>query len=84
MIEFERKVGPKGQIVIPKDIRRHTGIRPSSRVLVTLKDSTILIRPERQHLFKKLEEDIKRKGKILGKRDFRKEFYEEIEKELKK
>ncbi len=34
-------------------------------------------------LFKKLEEDIKRKGKILGKRDFRKAFYEEIEKDLK-
>jgi AbrB family looped-hinge helix DNA binding protein len=45
MVEFERRVGPKGQVVIPKEIRRAAGIRPASHVLVTMQpDRSVLIR----------------------------------------
>ena len=37
------KVGPKGQIVIPKEIRDKLGMKESSEVLVDLRDSEVII-----------------------------------------
>lgn len=33
-----RKVGPKGQVEVPSDIRKMLGIRPGEEVVVDVKD----------------------------------------------
>jgi AbrB family looped-hinge helix DNA binding protein len=38
------KVGPKGQVVIPKEIRDKAGIRPGSQVLVEMSGDDVLIK----------------------------------------
>jgi AbrB family looped-hinge helix DNA binding protein len=43
-IEYERKVGPKGQIVIPKEIRRIMGILPETKVFIGLEGKKITIK----------------------------------------
>lgn len=37
------KVGPKGQVVIPKDVRDRLGIRPGDRVAFSLADGGVLV-----------------------------------------
>ena len=32
-IEIEKRVGPKGQVVIPKEIRKIVGIMPKTKVM---------------------------------------------------
>lgn len=46
-LEFERKVGPKGQIVIPQVIRKNIGIEPKSKVFVTIEDEKVVIKPKK-------------------------------------
>lgn len=71
---IKRTVGPKGQIVIPKDIREHVGMREGSRVVFEVKDKEIVIRnetdPEKYvedfcNVPKKVKLDIKKIKKIL-------------------
>jgi len=38
------KVGPKGQVVIPKEIREITGIKENTEVIVSLNDDNIVIK----------------------------------------
>ena len=38
------KVGPKGQVVIPKDLRDQLGIEPGDEVSFTRQDDQVLIR----------------------------------------
>lgn len=78
-IEFERTVGPKGQIVIPQEIRKATGITPRTHVLVMIEDHKIVIESEKMRFSEWLEEQVKKDGKTLGKIDFDKEYEEEIE-----
>ncbi|WP_295626431.1 AbrB/MazE/SpoVT family DNA-binding domain-containing protein [uncultured Intestinimonas sp.] len=47
------KVGPKGQIVIPKEVREMFGIRPGDTLLI-LADSTRGIALERYEVFEKI------------------------------
>jgi AbrB family looped-hinge helix DNA binding protein len=42
---IKRKVGPKGQIVIPKDIRDLLHIQPGSEILIEILDKEIILRP---------------------------------------
>ncbi|HEY0089132.1 MAG TPA: AbrB/MazE/SpoVT family DNA-binding domain-containing protein [Candidatus Lokiarchaeia archaeon] len=42
---IKRKVGPKGQVVIPKDIRDLLHIQPGSEILIEILDKEIIIRP---------------------------------------
>ncbi|KXB00695.1 hypothetical protein AKJ40_00930 [candidate division MSBL1 archaeon SCGC-AAA259M10] len=39
-----RKVGPKGQVVIPSDIREMLGIRPGEQVVVEVDDGNVVIK----------------------------------------
>lgn len=43
-MERRMKIGPKGQIVIPKEIRDKLGIKEFSEVLVDLRDDGVVIR----------------------------------------
>lgn len=41
--EEEMKVGPKGQVVIPKVMRRALNVHPGSRVIFRLEDGRLLL-----------------------------------------
>ena len=43
-IEDVIKVSPKGQIVIPKEIRKRLGVRSGEKLLVLTRDGDILLR----------------------------------------
>ncbi|MDE1768408.1 MAG: AbrB/MazE/SpoVT family DNA-binding domain-containing protein [Candidatus Micrarchaeota archaeon] len=43
-MELERIVGPKGQVVIPIDVRKKAGIKPGSDVVFEVIDSKIIIK----------------------------------------
>ena len=45
-ISIRRKVGPKGQIVIPKVFRESLGIKPGDEVLMEIKEKELHIKPE--------------------------------------
>ncbi len=42
--DLTHRVGPKGQVVIPKDMRDRLGISPSSEVVFTQMDDGVLVR----------------------------------------
>jgi AbrB family looped-hinge helix DNA binding protein len=41
--EMAQKVGPKGQVVIPKKFRKELGIEPGDEVVVSLSENGVLI-----------------------------------------
>ena len=41
---IKRKVGPKGQVVIPKDVRKLLNIKPGSEILIEIRENDIVIR----------------------------------------
>jgi AbrB family looped-hinge helix DNA binding protein len=43
--EMAQKVGPKGQVVIPKKFRDELGIEPGDEVVVSLSENGVLIQP---------------------------------------
>jgi len=43
-MEKKMKVGSKGQVVIPKEIREITGIKENTEVVVSLNNDSIIIR----------------------------------------
>lgn len=45
-MRIEREIGEKGQVVIPKDIRRHLGLRKGSKVIFEAKGDEIMMRSE--------------------------------------
>ena len=40
-----QKLGPKGQVVIPKAVRDHLGLGPGDEVVVTLTENGALVQP---------------------------------------
>lgn len=65
-MDFERKVGPKGQVVIPRDIRRSTGIEPHALVHVREEGGKVIIQRSRVRLGDKLEQLVAREGGRTG------------------
>ena len=45
MMQKEVKVGKKGQVVIPKVMRTALKIEPGSKVIFTLEDNKVIIKP---------------------------------------
>ena len=79
-IEFERKIGPKGQVVIPKEIRRIVGIKPETKVYISLEDEKIVIRPGKKGSiedFLKIVPEEKRKRITIE--DIKRHYEEELE-----
>ena len=44
MLEEKRKIGPKGQVVIPQAIRRALKMQPGSSVVVSLEDNKVILK----------------------------------------
>ena len=43
MFEEEMKVGPKGQVVIPRPLRKTLGIHPGSKVVFKLEEGKLIL-----------------------------------------
>ncbi len=83
-MEFRRKVGPKGQVVIPKEIRRITGITPNSKVLVSVEDKSVIIKTENEEpLWQVMRKFAKERGKKLTITEIKKIKEEEHKEELR-
>ena len=46
-MELERTVSEKGQIVIPKDIREHLGLKPGSEVTFDIEEGMVVMKPKK-------------------------------------
>jgi AbrB family looped-hinge helix DNA binding protein len=44
-MRIKRSVGEKGQVVIPKDIREHLGLKPGSEIVFEVRDKEVVIKP---------------------------------------
>ena len=51
----EMKVGPKGQVVIPNAFRKHLRMQPGSKVIVELKDNSVVIEKPRKDIIREFE-----------------------------
>jgi len=47
MLRLKRRLGPKGQVVIPKKIRDVIGIRPGSEVVFEVRGDEVVVKPLR-------------------------------------
>ena len=43
----KRTIGPKGQVVIPKDVREYLGVEPGSEVVFQVREDEVVMRPSR-------------------------------------
>ena len=78
MVSFERKVGPKGQVVIPKEIRKNLGIFPSAAVFLSVSNHTVVITKTKQGITEMLAEQVKKDGKYIKKVDTDKLYEKQI------
>ena len=82
-IQFERKVGPKGQVVIPKEIRRIMGISPNSKVLISVEDNSVIIKKESEEpVWRFMTRFAKEHGKRLSVKELNKMKEEHYQEEL--
>ncbi|NMC05908.1 MAG: AbrB/MazE/SpoVT family DNA-binding domain-containing protein, partial [Candidatus Lokiarchaeota archaeon] len=44
-MQIKRKLGPKGQIVLPKDIREMLGVTPGNEIILEVTGDEVKIRP---------------------------------------
>ena len=82
MVGFKLKVGPKGQVVIPKIVRESLGIRVSSTVMLEVKEKAVEIKPIQAgdlvgkwaERAAKLGGDLKKLGWVYGDKLYEEEF----------
>jgi len=74
------KVGPKGQVVIPKVFRKALGLHPGSKVIFTLREQGILLEKPREDATTAFKE-IAESGKSVKVKPH--EYAEELEKRSK-
>ncbi len=78
MLEEERKVGPKGQFVIPSAMRKALKMEPGSKIIVSLEDDKLVVKKpvfDAVAVFQK----IARSGKSISKIDPHAAYEEELE-----
>ncbi|MBS7623051.1 AbrB/MazE/SpoVT family DNA-binding domain-containing protein [Candidatus Bathyarchaeota archaeon] len=44
---LKRKIGSKGQVVIPKDVRQYVGVEPGSEVIFEVRGGEVVLKPSR-------------------------------------
>ena len=82
-MSIRRKVGPKGQIVIPKVFRESLGIKPGDNVLMEIGEKELRIRPEVDDPEKFIEEFCSAGGKKLTRKiDLEKVLEEGVEERI--
>ena len=67
MLEEEMKVGPKGQVVIPRAMRKALKIQPGSKVVFKLEDDKLILEKpsfDAVAVFRKLSQQINYNEKI--------------------
>ncbi len=71
MMILKKKLGPKGQLLIPKDLRNFIGIKPGGTVLLEVVDDYIKIKAnDSQNNF--LNDFVKSNKKYKNKKDIKK------------
>ncbi|MBI3035878.1 AbrB/MazE/SpoVT family DNA-binding domain-containing protein [Candidatus Woesearchaeota archaeon] len=75
ILKTRMKVGPKGQVVIPKEIRDEKKICPGDEVFVELSDKGILIEKPKRDVVADFER-IAKYGKSIDKVDSDKDYAE--------
>ena len=78
LLEEERKVGPKGQFVIPRAMRKALKIEPGSKIVVRLEDDKIVVKKpffDAVAVFRR----IAKSGKSISKIDSDANYEEELE-----
>ena len=60
------KVSPRGQIVIPKDIRKSLGIFPGKKLIVMIRDEEVLLRKIEKVSIEEISEKIEKTAKKRG------------------
>lgn len=81
-MKIRRKVGEKGQIVIPKIVREYVGIKPGDEVIMEVRERELVIAPMVSH--KEFVEDFCSvvKQKLTSKVDLEKLVEQEVEERL--
>lgn len=82
MLKEERKVGPKGQVVIPKTFRKSKKIKPGSNVIFEITDEGILIEKPNEKTEKVFEKVAKSGKKIEREISTHESHDEELEERL--
>ncbi|MGQ4874811.1 MAG: AbrB/MazE/SpoVT family DNA-binding domain-containing protein [Promethearchaeia archaeon] len=77
-MKIRRKIGPKGQIVIPKDVRDMLNIRPGSEILIEIGENEITIRAAQDNM-DFLKKFIQTPKKLTEKIDYKKILDEQYE-----
>ncbi len=65
MVEVETKVGPKGQILIPKLLREEFNIMPGEEVILKETTTGVLVERPARNIAEKLENMAKKYGKKI-------------------
>lgn len=68
-MKLRRKVGQKGQVVIPKDIREKLGIKPNTEVLFTKKDDRVIIEKKDKKTLSEISRELQ--DEITNNKDFK-------------
>jgi len=77
-----RTIGPKGQVVIPEEMRRALGMKPGAKVRFELRDNELVVKPEVE-----LEEYVEYYSRTFAKKarkqiDLKRLIEEEVEERL--
>ena len=83
ILKTKMKVGPKGQVVIPKEIRDEKKIFPGDEVFIELSDEGILIEKPKRDIVADFER-IAKSGKSIDKVDSDKDYAEMMEQRWRK
>ena len=79
---METKVGLKGEIIIPEELRKKLGIKPETKVKIGIKDKEIFIRKD-EDFVKWLKERVKKYGMDLSKVNLKKVYESQFEEKWK-